>query len=60
MKLRFSNDWNFARSLFPMIGTFCLLVCGCATKQPGGRADVWTTSSYAEENIIYNAVGVRF
>lgn len=37
-----------------------LLAAGCATKRPGGRADVWTTSSVVEGDVIYHAVGIRF
>lgn len=55
----FSNGWNFLRGLFPMIGTLALL-CGCAAKKPGGRSDFWTTSSYAQDDVVYTGVGIRF
>lgn len=37
-----------------------VISCGCATKQPGGRSDFWTTHSHVENNVIYNGIGFRF
>lgn len=36
------------------------LSCSCAAKKPGGRADFWTTSSYAQDDIVYTGIGIRF
>ncbi|HMO51907.1 MAG TPA: hypothetical protein PKE26_11040 [Kiritimatiellia bacterium] len=36
------------------------ILVACVTKKPGGRSDFWTTGSYAEDNVIYHGIGVRF
>jgi hypothetical protein len=59
---------RFVDSMFPrwrsvvMTGAvLAMIICsGCATRKPGGSADTWTTKSYAENDVIYNCVGVRF
>jgi hypothetical protein len=42
------------------LAIIALSLAGCATKQPGGRADFWTTSSRVENDIIFSGVGFRF
>jgi len=42
-----------------ILAVMLLLVCGCATRQPG-QSWPYVTDSYSDGDVIYNGVGIRF
>jgi hypothetical protein len=56
---------NFHKDLALLIGfivayiILALVLTGCTVRKPG-EAFPYTTSSYAEDDVIYNGVGISF
>ena len=43
-----------------MIILAALLMAGCLSRGPGGRSDVLMTDQYVEDEMYWQAVGIRF
>ena len=57
--MRFDKELLWAIYAFILYGILATFLVGCTVRKPG-QAYPWTTISYAEDDVIYNAVGLEF
>ena len=57
--MRLDKELLWAIYALALYGILAALLVGCTVRKPG-QAYPWTTSSYAEDDVIYNGVGFEF
>jgi len=57
--MRYDKELLWVIYAFILYGILAMFLVGCTVRKPG-QLYPWTTTSYAEDDVIYNAVGFEF